>query len=135
MTEPNQGTNAGKIKAAWVKWGTCGMGGQGNSLGCTVHIVDQAGHPGHAVGKNALAGMRVGCRRQGWWNDHWGQWGQLFNTGWWCRNGGGVGMGSQGAVAPVASWGLVALMVKGKCQRHGSVSSHQPERIGRPSGW
>ncbi len=36
MIEPNQGTDAGEIKAAWVKSGTCGMGGQGNSLGCTV---------------------------------------------------------------------------------------------------
>ena len=36
MIEPNQGTNAGEIKAAWVKWGTCGTGSQGNSLGCTV---------------------------------------------------------------------------------------------------
>ncbi len=35
MIEPNQGTNAGEIKAAWVKWGTCGLGGQGNSLACT----------------------------------------------------------------------------------------------------
>ncbi len=36
MLEPNHGTNAGEIMAAWVKWGTCGMGGQGNSLGYTV---------------------------------------------------------------------------------------------------
>ncbi len=36
MIEPNQGTNAGEIKAAWVKWGTCSTGGHGNSLGCTV---------------------------------------------------------------------------------------------------
>ncbi len=36
MIEPNQGTNAGEIEAAWVKWGTCGMGGQGNSLGCSI---------------------------------------------------------------------------------------------------
>ncbi len=40
MIETNQGTNAGEIKAAWVKWGTCGKGGQGNSLGCTVQVVD-----------------------------------------------------------------------------------------------
>ncbi len=36
MIEPNQGTNAGEIKAAWVKWGACGTGGQGNSLGCAI---------------------------------------------------------------------------------------------------
>ncbi len=36
MIESNQGTNAGEIKAEWVKWSTCGTGGQGNSLGCTV---------------------------------------------------------------------------------------------------
>jgi hypothetical protein len=36
MIEPNQGTDAGKIKAAWVKWGSCGTDGQGNSLGCAV---------------------------------------------------------------------------------------------------
>jgi hypothetical protein len=36
MIEPNQGTNAGEIKAAWVKWGTCSMGSQGSSLGCSL---------------------------------------------------------------------------------------------------
>ncbi len=36
MIEPNQGPNAGEIKAAWVKWGTCGTGDQGNCLGCAV---------------------------------------------------------------------------------------------------
>ncbi len=36
IIEPNQGTDAGEIKAAWVEWGTCGSGGQGNSLGCAV---------------------------------------------------------------------------------------------------
>ncbi len=36
MIEPNQGPNAGEIKAAWVEWGTCGTGGQGNHLGCTI---------------------------------------------------------------------------------------------------
>ncbi len=36
MIKPNQGPNAGEIKAAWVKWGTCGLGSQGNSLGCTI---------------------------------------------------------------------------------------------------
>ncbi len=36
MIEPNQGPNAREIKAAWVKWGTCGTGGQGNRLGCAV---------------------------------------------------------------------------------------------------
>ncbi len=36
MIEPNQGTNAGEIKVAWVKWGTCSSGGQGTSLGCAV---------------------------------------------------------------------------------------------------
>ena len=36
MIEPNQGLNAREIKAAWVKWGTCGTGGQGNHLGCAV---------------------------------------------------------------------------------------------------
>ncbi len=36
MIELNQGTNAKEIKAARVKWGTCGSGGQGNSLGCAV---------------------------------------------------------------------------------------------------
>ncbi len=51
MIESNQGTNAGEIKAAWVKWGTCGTGGQGNSLGCTVQVVDQAGNPGRVSGK------------------------------------------------------------------------------------
>ncbi len=70
--ETNQGTNAGRIKAEWVKWGTCGTGSQGNSLGCTVKVVDQAGDPGCVSGKDALAGMRVHCRRHGWQNDHWG---------------------------------------------------------------
>ncbi len=69
----------------WVKWGTCGMGGQGNSLGCAIQVVDQAGNPGHVGGKNALAGTRVGCHRHACWNDHWGQWGQLHDTGWWHR--------------------------------------------------
>jgi hypothetical protein len=36
MIESNQGTNAGDIQAAWVKWGTCGTSCQGNSLGCTL---------------------------------------------------------------------------------------------------
>ncbi len=36
MIEPNQGTDAGEIKTTWVKWGTCGSGGQGNSLGCAL---------------------------------------------------------------------------------------------------
>ncbi len=85
MIETNQGTNAGEIKAAWVKWCTCGTGSQGNSLGCAVEVVDQAGNPGRAGGKDALAGMRVGCHRHGWWNDHWGWWRQLRDTGWWCR--------------------------------------------------
>ncbi len=35
MIESNTGTN-GEIKAAWVKWGTCSTGGQGNSLGCAI---------------------------------------------------------------------------------------------------
>ncbi len=42
MIETNQGTNAGEIKAAWVKWGTCDTGSQGNSLGCTVQVVEWA---------------------------------------------------------------------------------------------
>ncbi len=130
MIETNKGTNAGEIKAAWVKWGTCGMGGQGNSLGCTVQVVDQAGDPRHVGGKDALAGMRVCCRRHGWWNDHWGRWGQSCGAG----SGEGVGMGDQGAVALVASWGLAASVVRGKCQRRGPVSSRQPERIGWLSG-
>jgi hypothetical protein len=75
MIETNQGINAGEIKAAWVKWGTCGTGGQSNSLGCTVQVVDQAGNPRRVSGKHALAGMRVCCHRYGWRNDHWGQWG------------------------------------------------------------
>ncbi len=45
MLESNLGTNAGEINAAWVKWGTSGMGCQGNSLGCTVQVVDQTGYP------------------------------------------------------------------------------------------
>ncbi len=85
MIESNQCTNAGEIKAAWVKWGTCGTGCQGNSLGCTVQVVDQAGYLRRAGGKDALAGMRVSCCRHGWWNDHWGQWGQSGDTGWWSR--------------------------------------------------
>ena len=36
MIEPNQGANAGEIKIVGVEWGTCGTGGQGNSLGCAV---------------------------------------------------------------------------------------------------
>ncbi len=40
MIETNQGTIAGEIKAGWVKWGTCSTGSQGNSLGCTVQVVD-----------------------------------------------------------------------------------------------
>ncbi len=85
MIESNQGTNSGEIKAEWVKWGTCGTGCQGNSLGCTVQVVDQAGYPGCAGGKDALDGMRVGCHRHGWRNDHWGWWRQLRGTGWWHR--------------------------------------------------
>ncbi len=72
MIETNQGTNAGEIKTAWVKWDTCGTGGQGNSLGCTLQVLDQAGDPGHVSGKDALAGMRVHCHRHDWRNDHWG---------------------------------------------------------------
>ncbi len=84
MIESNQGINAGKI-AALVKWGTCGTGGQGNSLGCAVQVVDQAVDPGCVGGKDALAGMSVGCCRHGWQNDHWGFRGKLHDTGWWCR--------------------------------------------------
>jgi hypothetical protein len=47
----------------------------------------------------------------------------------------GVRMGGRGTVAPVTSWGLGALVMNGKCQRRGPVLSHQPERIGWPSGW
>ncbi len=36
MIKTNQGPDAGEIKAAWVKWGTCGMGGQGSCLGCAI---------------------------------------------------------------------------------------------------
>jgi hypothetical protein len=50
-------------------------------------------------------------------------------------SGVGVGMGGRGAVAPVASLGLAALVVRGKCQRCVPVSSCQLERIGWPSGW
>jgi hypothetical protein len=85
MIEPDQGINAGEIKASWVKWGTCSMGGQGNSLGCTIQVVDQAGNPRRVRGKDALVGMRVHCRRHGWRNDHWGWWGQSHDTGWWRR--------------------------------------------------
>jgi hypothetical protein len=85
MIDTNQGTNAGEIKAAWVESGTCGTGGQGNSLGCAVQVVDQAVNPGHVGGKDSLAGMRVCFCRHGWWNDHWGWWGQLRDTGWWRR--------------------------------------------------
>jgi hypothetical protein len=51
------------------------------------------------------------------------------------RSRGGAGMGGQGAVAPVASWGLVALAVRRKCHSLELVLSCQPERIGWPSGW
>ncbi len=70
MIKSNQGTNSGEIKAAWVKWGTSSTDCQGNSLGCTVLVVDQAGYPGCAGGKVALAGMQVACSRHSWWNDH-----------------------------------------------------------------
>ncbi len=83
MIESNQGTNAGEIKAAWVKWCTCGRGCQVNNLGCTLQVVDQAGYPGRVSGKDALAGMRLGCRRHLWQNDHSGWWGQSCDTGWW----------------------------------------------------
>jgi hypothetical protein len=72
MIESNQGTNAGGIKAAWVKWGTCGKGGQDNSMGCTVQVVDKAGNPRCVSGKDALAELKLVCRRHGWRNDHWG---------------------------------------------------------------
>ncbi len=36
IIEPNQGTNAGEIKAVWVKWGTCGLGGQDHRMGCAI---------------------------------------------------------------------------------------------------
>ncbi len=36
MIKPHQGTDAGEIKTVWVKWGTYGTGGQGDSLGCTI---------------------------------------------------------------------------------------------------
>ncbi len=32
-----------------------------------------------------MAGMRMGCSRHGWQNDHWGWWGQSRGTGWWSR--------------------------------------------------
>ncbi len=57
--DSNQGTNAGEIKAACVKWGNCSTGCKGNSLGCTLQVVDQAGYPRRAGGKDALAGIRV----------------------------------------------------------------------------
>jgi hypothetical protein len=82
MIELNQGTNAGEIKAVWVKWGTCSTGCQGNRLGCTIQVVDQAGNPGCAGCKDALAKMRVGCHRHSWWNDYWGWRGHLPDTGW-----------------------------------------------------
>ncbi len=62
MIEPNQGTNAREIMAAWVKWGDCGTGSQGNSLGCAVQVVDQAGNLGRVGGKDAMAEIRVQCR-------------------------------------------------------------------------
>jgi hypothetical protein len=47
----------------------------------------------------------------------------------------GVRMGGRGTVAPVASWGVAALVVRGKCQRCGPVSSLQPEELdGRLGG-
>jgi hypothetical protein len=51
MTETNQGTNAGEIKVAWVKWGTCGPGCQGNSLGCTVQVVTKQATPDVVVAR------------------------------------------------------------------------------------
>jgi hypothetical protein len=63
MINSNQGTNTGDIKAAWVKWGTSGLGSQGNSLGCTVQVVDQTCYPGSAGGQDALAGTRMVCSR------------------------------------------------------------------------
>jgi hypothetical protein len=48
MIKTNQGANAGQIKAARIEGSTCCTGSQGNSLGCTVDIVDQAGGPGRA---------------------------------------------------------------------------------------
>ncbi len=83
VIESNQGTNAREIKAAWVEWSICNTGFQGNTLRCTIQIVDQAGYPRHAGGKDALARIRVGCPRHGWRSDQWGWWGHLRDTGWW----------------------------------------------------
>jgi hypothetical protein len=47
----------------------------------------------------------------------------------------GVGMGGQGAVAPVASWGLVALAVRRKCNSREPALFYQLETIGWPYGW
>jgi hypothetical protein len=72
MIEPNQGTDAGEIKTAWVKWGTWGLAGQGNSLGCVLYVLDQAGNPGCVSGQDALAGMRVQCCRHSRRDNYWG---------------------------------------------------------------
>ncbi len=85
MIKSNQGTNAGEINAVWVKLGTCGMGCQVNSLGCTIQVVDQAGYPRSAGSLDALAEMRMVCSRHGWRDDHWDRRGQSRDTRWWRR--------------------------------------------------
>jgi hypothetical protein len=41
--------------------------------------------------------------------------GSCVTQGDGARGGEGVRMGGKGAVVPVASWGLLALVVRGKC--------------------
>ncbi len=70
VVKTNQGANAGQIKAARIKGSTRNLGSQSNSLGCTVEVVNQAGRPGGAGGKDSLTGMWQARDRSDIWSCH-----------------------------------------------------------------
>ena len=70
VVKTNQGANAGQIKAARVKGSTRSSGSQSHSLGCAVEVVNRAGSPGDAGGKESLTGMWQARGRSNFWSCH-----------------------------------------------------------------
>ena len=93
MIKSNQGTGAGKIEAAQVKWGTCGPGCQGDLLGCAIQVVDQAGSTRSAGSQDALAGMMMIYSHHGRRVNHWGWRGRGIPSDVGVGSGDGAGMG------------------------------------------
>ncbi len=70
VVKTHQGANAGQIKAARVEGSTSGSGSQSYSLGCAIEVVNRAGSPGDAGGKESLAGMWQARGRSNFWSYH-----------------------------------------------------------------